>query len=90
VELVSHVLKTRDKTVFRAWPFALAGATAGARGMKELIEIKELARRLSVPVTFIYDRTRKNSPDPIPHLKIGKYVRFDPEAVVQWLELHRR
>jgi len=38
---------------------------------------QELADLLGVPISFVYDRTRQNSPDPIPHFKVGKYVRFD-------------
>ena len=53
--------------------------------MADLIDAKELARRLNVPVSFIYDRTRKNGPETIPHRKIGKYVRFDPSQVDSWL-----
>lgn len=58
--------------------------------MSELIDAKELARLLSVPVSFIYDRTQKNAVDSIPHKKIGKYVRFDPAEVDEWLKEHSR
>ena len=58
--------------------------------MTELFNVHDLAQRLNVPVSFIYDHTRKNSPDPIPHKKIGKYVRFDPAEVDQWLTEHSR
>jgi predicted DNA-binding transcriptional regulator AlpA len=53
--------------------------------MSELIDAKELARRWSVPVSFVYDRTRKNGPEHIPHHKLGKYVRFDPKHVEAWM-----
>jgi len=58
--------------------------------MKQLMDVEAVAGMLGVPVSFVYDRTRKNSPDPIPHFKVGKYVRFDPEAVAQWLTEHSR
>lgn len=45
--------------------------------MNHLLKLHELATLLGVPVSFVYDRTRLNSPDPIPHFKLGKYVRFD-------------
>jgi len=54
------------------------------------MDVEAVAGMLGVPVSFVYDRTRKNSPDPIPHFKVGKYVRFDPEAVAQWLTEHSR
>ena len=49
--------------------------------------VAELAAYLRVPKTWIYDRTRIDGPDIIPHVKLGKYVRFDPdsEAFQRWL-----
>ena len=52
--------------------------------MADLIDSNELARRLKVPLSFVYDRTRKNGPDHIPHFKLGKYVRFDPDQIAEW------
>ena len=42
--------------------------------------LEELARYLNVPKTWIYDRTRIQRPDRIPHFKLGKYLRFDPDS----------
>lgn len=53
--------------------------------MEELLDITELAAKLKVPVSWIYDRTRRHGPDRIPHLKIGKYVRFSEAEVLQYL-----
>ena len=49
-----------------------------------------LAGFLGVPVGWVYKRTRKNGHDKIPHMKLGKYVRFNPESKLfqQWLEKH--
>ena len=49
----------------------------------ELITAKELAKRLNVPVSWIYRRTRLGQ-EAIPHVKMGKYVRFDWEEVVRF------
>jgi predicted DNA-binding transcriptional regulator AlpA len=49
--------------------------------MEKLLEINELSRLLGVPVTWIYDRTRHNHPDPLPHYKLGKYLRFSEAEV---------
>jgi excisionase family DNA binding protein len=46
---------------------------------------QELADLLGVPISFVYDRTRQNSPDPIPHFKLGKYVRFDLAKIQEWV-----
>lgn len=53
--------------------------------MEELLDIRELAAKLKVPVSWIYDRTRRHGPDRIPHLKIGKYVRFSETEVAEYL-----
>ena len=53
--------------------------------MNQLSKPQELAAILGVPTSFIYDRTRENAPDPIPHFKLGKYVRFDLAQVQKWL-----
>jgi excisionase family DNA binding protein len=50
---------------------------------QNLISIKEMARKINVPVSWLYFRTRTGE---IPHFKVGKYVRFDPEKVMQWIE----
>jgi len=53
--------------------------------MEELLDIGELAAKLKVPVSWIYDRTRRHGPDRIPHYKIGKYVRFSAPEVAEYL-----
>lgn len=50
-------------------------------------DVTQLAAHLGVPKGWIYDRTRLDGPEVIPHLKFGKYVRFDPASddFVNWL-----
>jgi excisionase family DNA binding protein len=50
---------------------------------QNLIGINEMAEKLSVPTSWIYQRTRTSE---IPHYKIGKYVRFDEELVWKWIK----
>jgi hypothetical protein len=42
----------------------------------EFIDSKELARRLAVPTSWVRDQVRARSQDPLPHVNLGKYVRF--------------
>ncbi len=56
---------------------------------EELLTVPELADRLKVPVSWIYQRTRGRGRDRLPHLKIGKYLRFEEQAVQSWLGRHR-
>jgi len=41
-------------------------------------------------VRNVYDRTREHGPETIPHIKLGKYVRFNPESLdfKNWLSAH--
>ncbi len=50
-----------------------------------LIGPKEMAKILGVPVSWIYQRTRKGQ-TAIPHYKMGKYVKFAPEAVLDFFK----
>jgi len=50
----------------------------------ELITVQELAKRLKVPVSWVYQRTRLGQ-EAIPHVKMGKYVRFNWDEVVAFL-----
>jgi len=58
--------------------------------MREFWSVPQLASHLGVPRSWIYDRTRKNGPEVIPHVKLGKYIRFNPEseAFQKWLTGH--
>ena len=47
-----------------------------------LVGVSEMAKKLNVPASWLYARTRTNE---VPHFKVGKYVRFDPEAVMEWI-----
>lgn len=53
----------------------------------EIVDSRELARRLTVPVSWIRDQVRARSQDPLPHLNLGKYVRFlwGSPALEQWI-----
>ena len=51
-----------------------------------------LADHLGVSKKWVYHRTQTKGPERIPHLKMGKLLRFDPEseAFNQWLLTHRK
>ena len=54
----------------------------------EFINCGELARRWDVPVSWIRDQVRRRAEDPLPHVNLGRYVRFlwgSPELQA-WIE----
>jgi len=42
----------------------------------QYIDCTELAKRWTLPVSWIREQVRARSADPIPHVRFGKYVRF--------------
>lgn len=57
--------------------------------MDELLTVDELAAMLKVQKSWIYQRTRLRGQDRLPHVKVGKYVRFEEVAVREFLERRR-
>ncbi len=53
---------------------------------ENFLTVRQLAEKLSVPLSWIYSRTRETGPDTMPRLKVGKYCRFDFNRVMDWLE----
>jgi excisionase family DNA binding protein len=53
---------------------------------EELLTVSEVAAVLKVPVSWVYQRTRRFGTDQMPHFKLGKYLRFRWSTVHQWLE----
>jgi excisionase family DNA binding protein len=51
------------------------------------LTVQEAAELLRVPVSWLYERTRTNS---VPHVKLGKYLRFDRDELDAWLEELKR
>ena len=57
--------------------------------LHELLTVDEVAALLKVSRSWVYEHTRSRTTprsERLPHVKIGKYVRFDPCAVRAFLE----
>ena len=52
---------------------------------EKLLTVQEVASRLNVPVTWIYQRTRLGQ-RALPHVRVGKYIRFDINEVMAFLK----
>lgn len=51
------------------------------------LTVEEAAELLRVKMTWLYERTRTNQ---VPHVKLGKYVRFDRDELLAWAaQFHR-
>ena len=56
----------------------------------ELMTVSEIAAFLNVPISWVYERTRRRGIERLPHLKLGKYVRFSLSEVKEWLRNQSR
>ena len=56
----------------------------------ELMTVSEIAAILKVPVSWVYERTRRRGIERIPHVKLGKYLRFSIPEIKKWLEQQYR
>ena len=56
---------------------------------QELLTVDEVAAVLKVSRSWVYEHTRARGVPPgerLPHIKVGKYVRFDARAVRAFLD----
>ena len=53
--------------------------------MENWLTIDEMAEQLRVKKTWIYRQMMNTGPGAMPRIKVGKFLRFDPEAVEQWI-----
>ena len=54
----------------------------------ELLTVGEVAALLRVPRSWVYDHTRSRGTsrsERLPHLKVGKYLRFSAQAIRAFL-----
>lgn len=56
----------------------------------DLLTVHEVAQFLRVPASWVYERTRRRGRDKLPHLKIGKYLRFRLSEIESYLDALRR
>ena len=66
----------------------LANAGPPDADLYELLTVDEVAALLKVSRSWVYEHTRSRGSrsDRLPHIKIGKYVRFEPRTVRAFLE----
>ncbi len=64
---------------------------AHINGSLEVIDSTELANRWCLPESWIREQTRSRAVDPIPHVRLGRYVRFEwnSPVLLQWWNRHR-
>ena len=70
------------------------GASVSVGAPIEILTPQQLAERLQVKPSWVYEQTRNRSgarnADPLPHIKMGLYLRFDWRDVLAWLERQKQ
>jgi hypothetical protein len=58
----------------------------------EVIDAGELAKRWSIPKSWILEQTRSRATEPIPCVRLGRYVRFewDSPGLLKWWQKKRK
>ena len=56
----------------------------------ELLTVDDVAGLFKVPVSWVYERCRAGAINPLPHLKLGKYLRFRKSALLEYMDDSRR
>jgi hypothetical protein len=46
-----------------------------------LLSVHQLCARLGVSPDWVYERTKPDAPDPLPAVRLGTRLRFDPDQV---------
>ena len=52
---------------------------------EDILTPEEVAARLKVPESWVYEKTRARCRNPIPCLRLGRYVRFNWQSIIKWL-----
>jgi len=52
---------------------------------EDLIPLEEVARRLNAKPSWVREKVRRRSPNPIPVMNAGRHLLFDWLAVSDWL-----
>lgn len=68
---------------------SVAARTSNDADLHELLTVDEVAAVLKVSRSWVYEHTRSRGiprSERLPHIKVGKYVRFDARAVRAFLD----
>src|ERR1700692_1175313 len=56
----------------------------------QISTLAELAERLKVSERWVYEKSRRRCQNPLPCIRIGRYLRFDWTSVSAWLRQQER
>jgi excisionase family DNA binding protein len=86
----SHVYPTDGPNRYPHPASLHAAIGGGTRDDGRLMTVHEVAELLQVPASWVYERKRRRGLEQLPHLKIGKYLRFDESALAEFIRRQSR
>lgn len=51
----------------------------------QILTLPEVAERLKVSQRWVYEKSRRRCQNPLPAIRIGRYLRFDWTDISTWL-----
>lgn len=88
---ISRILSSKPVLPFGSGNLLLSGnSTTGGEEMGRLLTVEEVASLLNVPRKWVYRRVVLKPPEGIPHVKVGKYLRFRESDLRDYVERLRR
>jgi excisionase family DNA binding protein len=54
----------------------------------EILTPEEVAALLRTSKAWVYEKCRSRQRDPLPFMRIGRYIRFDKPTVLAWTHNH--
>jgi predicted DNA-binding transcriptional regulator AlpA len=55
----------------------------------EILRPEEVANLLRTSVGWVYEKSRSRQRDPLPCLRLGRYLRFEKHMVLEWARTQR-
>ena len=93
---MSNEVALRQRASQSPWRFLsdpasqlVATGAESAANTCRLLTVQEVAELLQVPGSRVYARTRKRSVQALPHIKLGKYIRFEESAITEFIRRQR-
>ena len=56
----------------------------------ELLTVEDVAALLKVKTSWVYDRIDPKHAGRLPHIRLGRYIRFERAAVLDFLQRQRK
>jgi predicted DNA-binding transcriptional regulator AlpA len=71
-------------------PAVIQNSTSVVIDPSQILTLEELAQRLKVSPRWVYEKSRKRCTNPLPAMRIGRFLRFDWTSVSAWLREQER